>query len=108
MKYALTKLTTQALLEAGCYRVATTTDSDDDAQLIAFNVSGWNMYAAIGEPVILFDSPDGSTTLGFGFEESTSVEADIERLKGIIRKVKRDHDNAIADLYCQLPLLPLF
>lgn len=103
MKYALTKLTTQVLLDAGCYRVPTTTDSDD-AQLIAFNVSGWNIYAAIGEPVILFDSPDGSTTLGFGFEESTSVEADIERMKRTIRKVKRDYESAIANQYHQLSL----
>lgn len=101
----LTKLTTQALLEAGCYHVSP--DPDDDTHLIAFNISGWSMYAAVGEPIILLVSPSGAT-LAFSFEESDDVEADIEQLKGVIRKVKRDYENAIADLYCQLPLLPLF
>lgn len=99
----LTKLTTQALLDAGCYHAAPPSECDDDTQLLAFNVSGWSMHAAIGEPVILLVSPDG-TTLAFNFEESTNVEADVARLKGVIRKVKRDYDAAHASGYCQLTL----
>ena len=94
----LTRMTTQALLDAGYYHLPT--DADDDAQLIAFNVSGWNIYAASGEPVLLLDTP--GVSLGYCFDDD--VEADIERLKRIIRKAKRDYENAIAHQYQQLSL----
>ncbi len=95
----LTKLTTQALLEAGCYHLPNP-DGDDDAQLIAFNVAGWSIYAAVGEPVLLLDTP--GVSLGYCFGDD--VQGDIERLKRIIRKVKRDYENAIAHEYQQLTL----
>lgn len=97
----LTKQTTQALLDAGCYHVSP--DPADDTYLIAFNISGWSMYAAVGEPIILLVSPSGAS-LAFSFEKSDDVEADIERLKRIIRKVKRDYENAHAHQYHQLSL----
>lgn len=96
----LTQLTTQALLAAGCYPLPPP-DLDDDSHLVAPNVCGWNLYSAVGEPVLLLDSPSG-TTLGFGFGDD--VEADIKRLKSIIRKCKRDYDVAHTAQYQQLTL----
>lgn len=100
MAHELTRLTTQALLETGCYHLPPP-GPDDDSHLIAFNICGWNIYAAVGEPVLLLDSPIGAT-LGYCFGDD--VEGEIKRLKGIIRKCKRDYEVTHTAQHQQLAL----
>lgn len=101
MTQRLIRLTTQALLEAGCYPLPAPDPDDDYCHLIAPNVCRWDIYAAINEPVLLLESPSG-TTLGYCFGED--VEGDIARLKGIIRKCKREYEAAHPPQYEQLAL----